>query len=261
MTLGLAEARRPAPTVDGFLDGRITLVQPESGHRAGLDAALLQALVPASASGAAVDLGAGVGTVAFAIAARAARLSAVGIERDPELVACANAALKMPANAAFAGRLRMVQADLTDRGALRDSGLAARSADWALMNPPFDQPGRVRASPDPRRRTAHVGEAGALRAWCETAAALLKPGGLLGLIHRARALPEVLEALEGQFAEIRILPIYPFDGSSARRILVRARRASRAGLELASGLVLHNAEGGWTPLADAILRGQAELPL
>ena len=34
-------------SVDAFLGGLLTLVQPRKGHRAGLDAALLQAIVPA----------------------------------------------------------------------------------------------------------------------------------------------------------------------------------------------------------------------
>jgi len=74
-------------TVDAFLGGLVTLVQPRKGHRAGLEAALLQALVPSDAAGLAIDLGAGVGTVAFSVAARVSTLSVVGVELDADLVA------------------------------------------------------------------------------------------------------------------------------------------------------------------------------
>ena len=94
----------PDHSVDAFLGGRITLLQPLKGHRAGLDAALLQALVPADACGRAVDLGTGAGTVAFCIAARAPHLSVIGVERERELAACARAALERPENAGFGGR-------------------------------------------------------------------------------------------------------------------------------------------------------------
>jgi len=249
-------------SVDRFLGGLVTLVQPRRGHRAGLDAALLQTLVPAGASGHAIDLGSGVGTVAFSLAARAAALTVTGVERDGGLVACGRAALARPENAAFADRVRLVEADVTARLAERNlHGLADRSADWVLMNPPFDLAGQVRASPDARRRSAHVTEPGSLEGWCRTAAGFAKPGALLGLIHRAQALPDVLAALAGWFGDIRLLPVHPAAGDPAIRILVRARGGSRAGPQIMPGLVLHQPDGSWTPAVDALLRGRAELQL
>jgi tRNA1(Val) A37 N6-methylase TrmN6 len=254
------EAESPAYSVDAFLGGCITLVQPLNGHRAGLDAALLQAIVPADATGRAVDLGSGVGTVTLALAARAPALTTLGVERDASLIACASAALQRSENAAFSARVAFVEADVAAIRALHGwAELAERSADWVLMNPPWDTPGRVRASPDSARRAAHVAEPGALGAWSRAAAYLLKAGGVFGLIHRTAALPEILEALAGQFGDVRILPVHPAADAPASRVLVRAMRESRAGLQLLPGLVLHEAGGAWTPRADALLRGEAEL--
>jgi tRNA1(Val) A37 N6-methylase TrmN6 len=248
-------------TVDAFLGGRVTLVQPRKGHRAGLDAALLQALVPADASGHAVDLGTGVGTVGFAMAARAETLRVTGIERDASLVACAQAALSMPENAGFAARVTVQQADVSDASALREAlGASAGAADWVLMNPPYDAPGRAQPSSDPMRRSAHMAEPGGLALWCGRAAELLKAGGHLGLIYRSEALAEVLAALGG-FGDVRILPVHPYSGEAATRILVRARRGSRAPLRLLPPLVLHRPGGAWTETADAILRGRAEISM
>lgn len=245
-------------SVDAFLGGLITLVQPRKGHRAGLDAALLQALVPANAVGRAIDLGAGVGSVAFCVAARAAKLSVIGVERDAGLVACGLEALALPQNAAFADRVRLIAADATEPREL-SAALAHETVEWMLMNPPFDPEGRVSQSPDRRRREAHVAGEGLLEAWSATAAALLKPGGALGLIHRADALPEVLDALSRQFGGARIRPVHPSEERPATRILVTARRGSNAPLDILPGLVLHREGGDWTPHADAILRGRAEL--
>jgi tRNA1(Val) A37 N6-methylase TrmN6 len=247
-------------TVDAFLGGLVTLVQPRKGHRAGLDGALLQAIVPAEAAGHAVDLGAGVGTVAFSLAARARALHVTAVERDPKLLAAAQAALATSANSGFAARVRLVEADVTARREFRERvGLADHSADWVLMNPPFDAPGRARPSPDEARRAAHMAEPGSLGAWCRTAAGLLRPDGVLGLIHRALALPEVFESLAGRFGDVRALPVHPSKEAAATRILVRAIRSSRAGLQIMPGLVLHRAGGAWTDEVEAILRGRASL--
>jgi len=249
-----AAALDPGQTVDAFLGSLVTLVQPEKGHRAGLDAALLQALVPADASGHAIDLGAGVGTVGFAAAARACNLTVTAVEREPALVALGRKALSLPANAGFAARVAMLEADAAAADKLAP-------ADWVLMNPPFDEPRRMRPSPDPARRAAHVATNGLLESWTATAVRLLKPGGMLGLVYRTEGLPNVLAALAARFGDVRILPVHAAKDRAAIRILVRAQRESRGSLKIMPGLVLHRADGGWTEEVDAILRGQAELPL
>ena len=250
----------PPHTRDRFLGGQVTLLQPQKGHRAGLDAALLQAIVPADAAGMLVDLGAGVGTVAFAAAARAPDLSALALERDPALAALAAAALQLRENAGFAARVRVAIADAGDPdAACAVTGVAAGSADWVLMNPPFDDPARVRPSPESGKRQAYLAEAGLLDAWSRSAAALLKPGGILGLIHRAEALPQIVEALAGGFGGIGVRPVHPAHDAPARRVLVAAKRGSRAPFTLLPGLVLHGPGGTWTTEADAILKGEAAL--
>lgn len=237
-------------------------MQPRAGHRAGLDAALLQALVEPDAEGVAIDLGAGVGTVALSLAARAPGMRAIGVEREPALVACAQAALDAPGNAGVAERVRFVQADVALGGeARRQSGLADATADMVLMNPPFDTPATVRASPDPGRRSAHVAPAGSLEDWTRSAAGLLRPAGSLGLIHRAAALPAILAALERRFGDVRIRPVHATAAEPAIRVLVRATKGSRAGMRLLPGLVLHRPDRAWTQEADAILRGRTHIAM
>jgi tRNA1(Val) A37 N6-methylase TrmN6 len=129
------------------------------------------------------------------------------------------------------------------------------------MNPPFDDLESAPPSPVAKRRHAHIAAPGLLDAWIATAAKLLKPAGTIGLIHRAGELPRIVNALGARFGDIRILPVHASAGDAAIRILVQARRDSRASLSLLPDLVLHQADGAWTARADAILRGHAELLL
>jgi len=253
---GRIDARKQGHTVDAFLGESVTLLQPVEGHRAGLDAALLQALVPADASGHAFDLGAGVGTVAFCAAARASGLTVTAVEREPALVALGQKALRLSENANFAKHVSFVKADVQAAG-----DFAGGTADFVLMNPPFDQPRDMQPSPNESRRGAHTATEGMLETWIATARRLLRAGGALGLIHRADAMPKITAALGGRFGDIRIFPIHASEGRPAIRIVVQARLESRAALKLMPGLILHQTGGAWTPEADAILRGQAELPV
>ena len=130
-----------------------------------------------------------------------------------------------------------------------------------LMNPPFNDPLRQRASPDERRRSAHMGPRGALAAWVRTAGRLLRPSGTLTLSWRAQGLAEVLEALAPAFGGASVLPIHSKAGRAALRVLVRASKGSRAPLSLLPGFFLNDAAGRPTREAEAVLRGSATLPL
>jgi tRNA1(Val) A37 N6-methylase TrmN6 len=76
-------------TEDGFLNGRLKIRQPKRGFRAGLDAVMLAAAVPARAGETALELGAGVGTASLCIAFRTG-CDVSGLEIDPQLAALAN---------------------------------------------------------------------------------------------------------------------------------------------------------------------------
>jgi tRNA1(Val) A37 N6-methylase TrmN6 len=151
----------------------------------------------------------------------------------------------------------VVEADLLSPASRRAAGLTDESAGLVISNPPFLDPGRVRLSPDPRKRRAHVMSAAgpaALAAWIAAAAALVAPGGLMILIHRPDALPVILETLAGRAGGITILPVYPRREAAAVRVLVRGKKGSRAPLSIAPPLFLHDGKG-FTLAADAIHRG------
>jgi tRNA1(Val) A37 N6-methylase TrmN6 len=251
-----------ATTVDAFLGGAVEAVQPAAGHhRAGLDAVLLAAALPATASGAVVDLGAGAGVAGFCVAARAAAVTVTLAERHPELVACARAALRRPANAAFAARVAVAEIDIAAPEAERAAaGLARASAAALIMNPPFHDPATVRSSPAAGRAGAHVREAAGLDLWFRVAAHVLAPGGTLIAIDRAAALPQMLAAAAGRFGGLALLPVHPRPGAAATRLLLRGIKGRRGAPTLLPGLVLHGDTGNaYAPALQAILRDGAGL--
>jgi tRNA1(Val) A37 N6-methylase TrmN6 len=71
-------------------------------------------------------------------------------------------------------------------------------------------------------------------------------------------LPELLPLLARRFGAITLLPLFPKDGEPAIRVILQAKKGSRAGLRLLCGLVLHETDGSYTAKAEAVLRhGQA----
>jgi len=129
------------------------------------------------------------------------------------------------------------------------------------MNPPFNNPARQNVSPDPARRAAHAADGGTIARWTTAAAWVLHSAGTLTLIWRADGLDEVLAALGSQFGGISVLPVHGRAGAPAIRIIVQARKGSRAPLTLLAGLDLNDEEGRPAAKAEAVLREAQALPL
>jgi tRNA1(Val) A37 N6-methylase TrmN6 len=250
--LGSGAELTGATTIDDFLGGRISLVQPLHGHRAGSDAVLLQAAVPALAGERVLDAGAGVGTAGFCLLARVPELDLTAVEIDAEL--CALAASNSLKNG-FADQFKVIEADVTaPQKSLRAKGLLREGYDQLIANPPFHQQGTVRAAPHPGRAAAHVMGEGTHESWLRFLAAFAAPKARLTLIHRPEYLAMLLRQLEGRFGEIAIFPLFPKKGEPAVRIILQGRKGSKAAPRLLQGLILHEPDGRYTEQADAVLR-------
>lgn len=252
--MGEATSRCASISEDLYLGGRLRLRQPGEGHRAGSDALLLAAAAPERISGLALDIGAGVGAAGMALAALRPELSFGLVENDPELAALARVNLALNGMTA---RGAVYQADVLDRESREAAGLADAAASLVITNPPFFEAGRVRVSPQAGKRAAHVmGPGASLETWIAASVALLAEGGLFVMIHRPDVLPATLAALEECAGDITLKPIQPRGGKPAARLLLRARKGSRAPLTIMEPLVLHD-EAGFTQVAEALHRGSA----
>lgn len=247
-------------TDDALLGGRLRLFQPARGHRAGHDALLLAATVPADTRNA-VDLGAGIGTAGLAVAVRLpeARLTLIEIDPATSQLASRNAARQLPD---IAARVSVVEADVARLGRPSGPALPApRAADVVLMNPPFNDPARHRLSPLEKRALAHSAADVAMEDWIKAAERLLEAGGRLRLIHRPDALEALLAALKGRFGAVSILPVHPTPHAPAIRLLIGAIKGRRTPPRLMPGLILADTEGHPTLEAERILREASEIAL
>ncbi len=245
-------ATEPPTTEDALLGGRVRLVQPRRGYRAAIDPVLLAAAVGAAPGERVLDAGCGTGAAALCLAARLPGVEVVGFERDPAMAELARAGI---ARSGLEGRVRVVEGDLL----APPVELRRQVFTWVMSNPPYLVAGKARVPDDPGRRAALV-EGCTLDHWVTACLARLAPGGRLVLVHRADRLADLLAALAGRAGEITVFPLRPRPGAAAVRVLVRARKASRAPGRLLPGLVLHHPDGRSTEAARAVLRGAEPIP-
>lgn len=232
-----------------LLGGRVWHDQFAHGHRTGIEPVFLAASIPATTGERVLEGGTGSGAGLLCLAARVAGVRGVGIERDPALAALAQA--NIAANG-FAG-LTAIAADLAEA---RPAG----AFDHAFANPPWHDQAGTRSA-DVRQEAARRGTEGLLTLWARRLAAPLRHRGTLTFVIPAGMLPDGLAALAaGGCGSPAVLPLWPRAGEAARLLLLRGIKGARAPCLVLPGLVLHQADGRYTPHAEAILRDAASLP-
>jgi tRNA1(Val) A37 N6-methylase TrmN6 len=244
-------------TEDAFLGGQLRLRQPKSGHRAGHDAMLLAAATPARPGDRVVDFGAGVGAAGLAVARRVAGIELVLVEIDEALAGLAQGNADLNAIAAD-----VVVLDVTaDAAAFAAAGLDPDSVDVVMMNPPFNDSARHRASPDKARASAHVATPATLESWVHAGRRILKSGGALSLIWRADGIADVLAALGRGFGSVMIVPVHADAATPAIRVLIRAIKGGKAPTKLQAALMLNDESALPNKQLQDVLAGRGVLPL
>jgi tRNA1(Val) A37 N6-methylase TrmN6 len=241
-------------TEDLLLGGRVHLVQPEKGHRAGTDAVLLAASAPVKPGDVVVDVGAATGAVGLMAATREKGARFIFVERDSHL---AELCRRNCRDNGVEGEVAV--ADVLDKASREAAGLNPESADLVLTNPPFLEEGQARISPDRRRAAAHSLPAGGLEAWLKACTGLLKPKGRLVLIHRADRVAECLAILEKRLGGLEIRFVHPSADRPAIRFVASGTRGSRAPSSILPPLILNGPDGRFTRQAEALHRGEANL--
>jgi len=244
-------------TDDGFLGGRLRVLQPRRGYRAATDPVFLAAAVAAHTGQSVLELGCGAGVASLCLGARVPGLVQAGLELQP---AYADLARRNAARNRLA--LEVLEGDL----ATMPAALRARCFDHVIANPPYYPTGCGTAAADPGRETAQR-EATPLADWVAAGLRRLHPGGWLTIIQEAQRLPDLLAALQGGAGSITALPLVARAGRPAGRVIVQARKGGRGRFVLAAPLVLHDGAAhdgdrdNHSDMAAAILRKGAALEI
>lgn len=239
---------------DAFLGGRLNVLQPEHGYRAGADPVILAASVTAREGDRVLELGTGAGVALLCLGVRVTGVSLTGVERNPDLAVFArkNAeANEIPAE--------IVTADLR----LLPGAVRATSFDHVMMNPPFFNRNDGSVAADVHREEGR-GQKTPLADWIEVGLRRLKPGGVLAMIQRTERLPETLAHIGARMGNVAVRPLAAREGRIAKLMLLRGEKGSRGPFRLLPPHILHEGSrhdtdrDSYTPASQEILRsGQA----
>lgn len=234
----------------GMFQGALRLLQPLAGYRFALDPLLLAASLRSGRQRRRfLELGCGVGAALLPALYRLPEITVLGVEIDPAL---ADLARQNLAQNNLATRGQILTADITT---LTSDSVPERTPvfDAVFCNPPYLHPQRHRA-PDPARIQAHMeNPATPLADWIACADRLLRSRGFLTLIYRADRLHDLIPALaEKGFGSLRLLPIQPHADKPAHRLIIEVRKGGQSPDQLLPPLILHEADGRFTSVAQAL---------
>ena len=222
-------------THDSLYDGRVSIVQPAQGFRAGMDSLLLAAGLNADLTGHALEIGCGAGGALLPAAYRLPQARLTGLEVSPEMASLARQGI---AANGYETRVDVIDGDA---GAMPE--IWHNRFDTVFSNPPFFKAGTIQ-KPGPGKDQAYLESLG-LKDWVNAMLFALRPKGTFLMIHRAAELARILAIIERQTGEITVQPVHSYPGAEAKRVLVRGRKGLRTGpMRLLEPVYLSQSKGG-----------------
>ncbi len=215
--------------IDGFMNGRLRLIQSRRGYRASIDAILLSDFVTVKKGEIIADLGTGCGIIPLLLLSNRPAKFAVGIEIQPELAYQAVRNVKLND---FSDKMAVIQGDF------RSPPLAESFADVVVCNPPYRKVDSGRINPDQQRAVARHELSASLEDILDCGRRILKPKGRIAVIYPAERMTDLLVGMRSRNLEPkRLRVIYPGMESNAKLVLLEALSGGRSGLTLLPPLI------------------------
>lgn len=240
----------------------LELIQNPGRFCFGIDAVLLSGFAEIKAGERCLDMGTGTGILPLLLSAKTDAAELVGLEIQPESADMARRSVALniaihsenetsvadtaPASApsrGVAGRVRIVDGDLREASTL----FGRSSFDAVTCNPPYMTGGHGIVNPSDAKAIARHEVLCTIDDVAREAAAVLRPGGRLYLVHRPFRLTEIFAALAAHGLEPkRMRLVYPTVDREPNLVLIGCVRGGRSRLSIEKPLILADSDGNPT---------------
>lgn len=231
-------------SLDTLLEGKVKILQPSHGYRAGLDAVFLAAACDIRGGQSLLDVGCGVGSVFLCINQRIPNLEIYGIEASDVYFELAQKNLQENACSA-----NLFLHSIPEKG----DPLSGKKYDHVVTNPPYHEREHHAPSPSPLRARALGETTVPLDAWLDYCLRKTSDQGYITLIYPTKRIDDVLSYLHLRAGDIHIYPLWS-DEVSCKRVIISGRKNAKGGTVLHRGMLIHNDDGTYTSAAENILR-------
>ena len=234
-------------TKNKILNGSLEVIQPKSGYRFGFDAVFLSSFVNGFIEKKnrrkvmVADVGSGVGTISLILAFKNQNIKITAIENNKEYL---NLAKENILNNHLDNRITIFNQNVFDI----DHNINGKF-DLVVSNPPYHLTDSNFSKNNLKDISKRIVD---LEKWLKNCIGLLKNKGYLFLIFPADILDKVLNFIEISSGSFKIFPFWPKQDSSAKRIILIAKKGGLGPTELMAGLTLYNKNGILTKRAELV---------
>jgi len=216
----------------------LKIIQDKRGYTFTMDAVLLANFVKAKPSDRIVDIGTGSGVIAILLSGKTQAKEIVGIELQERLYNMASRSVLLNN---IGNRVKLINCDM--RIAHLETGTGV--FDVAVMNPPYmPYEGNVEDAKeiDICRREVSI----TLKESLESAARLLKFGGILYIILKGERLADLICAMRSSGIEPKkITPIQPAPHKNIDTIIVEGKKDGKSGMIFNKQLTILDEDGNY----------------
>jgi FkbM family methyltransferase len=234
-------------TKDKILNGSIEVIQPKLGYRFGFDAVFLSSFVNGfiekknKRKVRTADVGSGVGAISLILAFKNQNIKITAIENNIEYL---NIAKENILNNLLDNKITLVNQSVFNI----DHNLNEKF-DLVVSNPPYHLTDSNFSKNNLKDISKRIVD---LEKWLKNCIGLLKNKGYLFLIFPADILDKVLNFIKISSGSFKIFPFWPKQNSSAKRVILIAKKGGLGPTELMAGLKLYNNKGVLTKRAQLV---------
>ena len=226
--------------IDDLQRNGYRIIQKKKGFCFGMDAVLLSGFAQVKEGEAAVDLGTGTGIIPILLEVKTKGKHFTGLEIQEEVAEMAARSVKLNG---LEEKVSIIQGDLKE--ASKRFGKA--SFDVVTCNPPYMNQNHGLKNPDEPKAIARHELLCSFEDVAREAAALLKSGGRLYLVHRPHRLTEIFETLRAHKLEPKRMKfVHPFADAEANMVLIEAFRGGRPQMRVEAPVIVYEKPGVYT---------------
>ena len=230
----------PNERIDELQRNGYRIIQNEKKFCFGMDAVLLSGFARVGKGERVLDLGTGTGIIPILMEAKTEGESFTGLEIQEEMAEMAARSVKLNG---LEEKVSIIQGDLKE--ASKRFGKA--SFDVVTCNPPYMNQNHGLKNPDEPKAIARHELLCSFEDVAREAAALLKSGGRLYLVHRPHRLTEIFETLRAHKLEPKRMKfVHPFADAEANMVLIEAFRGGRPQMRVEAPVIVYEKPGVYT---------------
>lgn len=226
--------------VDDLERNGLRIIQDPGRFCFGMDAVLLSGFVRLSAGDKVLDMGTGTGIIPILLTAKteAEHFTALEIQEES-----AGMAMRSVAMNGLSDKITVVKGDIKEASSI----FPKASFDAVTCNPPYMIGEHGIANPDDAMKIARHEILCSFDDVAREAAAVLKPGGKLFLVHRPFRLAEIIVTLTKYKLEPkRMKLVYPYVDKEPNMVLIEAVRGGRSRLTVEKPLIVYKEKDVYT---------------